>query len=139
MRSELTMQSKKPLHPRGKDTSLFPYSPGIQVGEMVFVSGQGPVDFSTLQFQLGSIEAETELTLQNVSRVLAEADCTLADVVKATVHLADLADFAAFNAVYERMMPRPFPARTTVQSVLGQSIKVEIDVIAIQGCGLKKD
>lgn len=130
---------KQPLYPGGRDTSVAAYSPGMSVGDWVFVSGQGPVDFSTMRFVLGTIEHETELTLHNVSAVLAEAGCTLADVVKTTVHLADLSDFDRFNTVYQRMVPAPRPARTTVQSGLGQGIKVEIDVIAVRGSGQNED
>lgn len=132
----MTLISKRPLYPGSRDTSVAAYSPGIAVGDLVFVSGQGPVDAATKTFILGSIEQETEVTLRNVGAVLAEAGCSLADIVKATVHLADLRDFAAFNRTYERLVPEPRPARTTVQSGLGHGIKVEIDVIAFRNCGV---
>jgi 3-hydroxybutyryl-CoA dehydrogenase len=124
--------AKRPLFPGGRDTAVGTYSPGIAVGDMMFVSGQGPIDPVAKAVRLGSIEDETRLTLSNVQRVLNEADCTMADVVKTTVHLRDIADFARFNAVYQSFFAPPYPARTTVQSGLDHGISVEIDAIAIR-------
>jgi 2-iminobutanoate/2-iminopropanoate deaminase len=107
----------------------------LSIGDWVFVSGQGPKDLATNQFKLGSIEDETKLTMENVRAILDEAGCTLDDVVKTTVHLKDLADFGRFNTVYQTFFKKPYPTRTTVQSGLGSGISVEIDVIAIRGCG----
>ncbi len=129
------MNRKQVLLPASNNTAIAPYSPGLAVGDMVFVSGQGPLDFQTMQFELGDVADETRLTIRNVAAVLAEADCTLNDVVKATIHLARIDDFAVFNRVYQEFFETPYPARTTVQSVLGSGISVEIDVIAIRGCG----
>jgi 2-iminobutanoate/2-iminopropanoate deaminase len=110
-----------------------PYTPGVCVGEMVFVSGQGPLDPDTGKIRGESIEEQTELTLANVRRVLEAAGCSMNDCVKATVHLRDMADFDRFNGVYQRFFDPPHPARTTVQSVLWSGIMVEIDVIAVRG------
>jgi 2-iminobutanoate/2-iminopropanoate deaminase len=131
----MSSSSKQGVFPGGKDTSTGIYTPGLRVGEWVFVSGQGPIDPATKQFRLGSIEEETTLTLENVRSVLEAAGATLDDVVKATVHLKNIADFDRFNKVYQTFFSRPYPTRTTVQSVLGAGISVEIDVIAIGGCG----
>ena len=127
--------NKQPVFPSGKNTAAAAYSPGIVAGDLVFVSGQGPLNPETMQFENRDIEHQTRLTLENVRRVLQAADCTMADVVKATVHLQNINDFAAFNAAYESFFEAPQPARTTVQSVLGAGISVEIDVIAMRGCG----
>lgn len=105
-----------------------PYSQGIGVGPFVFVAGQGPMDVQTGTVPDG-IEAQTENVLRNLEAILRGAGCSLADVVKVTAHLADLQDFAAFNAVYQRYFPEPWPVRTTVGSSL-MGILVEIDVIA---------
>jgi 2-iminobutanoate/2-iminopropanoate deaminase len=130
----MSSNTKQGVFPGGKDTSTGIYTPGLSVGDWVFVSGQGPIDPATKQFQLGSIEAETKLTLENVRSVLEEAGCTLGDVVKSTVHLKDIGDFDRFNKIYQTFFSKPYPTRTTVQSVLGAGISVEIDVIAIRGC-----
>jgi 2-iminobutanoate/2-iminopropanoate deaminase len=117
------------------DPPKSPYSAGIVCGDMVFVSGQGPIDPKTKQIIGTTIEQQTEVVLQNVERILAQAGCTLNDSVKSTVHLLHMEDFDRFNAVYRKFFKEPFPVRTTVQSVLWGGILVEIDVIAIKGAG----
>jgi 2-iminobutanoate/2-iminopropanoate deaminase len=105
------------------------YSPGvIAEGRFVYVSGQGPLRDGELAS--GTIEEETELVLENLAKVLAEAGATLADVVRCGVFLADLDDFAAMNEVYGRTFQEPLPARTTVGAQL-PGIKVEIDCVAV--------
>jgi 2-iminobutanoate/2-iminopropanoate deaminase len=106
------------------------YSQGIIAGDLVFVAGQGGFDPETGVLADG-IEAQTEQTFANVAAILEAAGSSLADVVKTTVHLADVADFAAFDAVYRGVMPEPWPVRTTVGSTLIR-IAVEIDVVAIR-------
>lgn len=108
------------------------YSQGLRVGDFVFVSGQGPIDPETGRIVGMTIEEQVRRTLENVKAILEAAGATMADVVKATVHLADIGDFPRFNAVYSEYFPDPKPTRTTVQSVL-HDIKVEIDVIAYVG------
>jgi 2-iminobutanoate/2-iminopropanoate deaminase len=106
------------------------YSPGIVAeGRFVYVSGQGPIDDGVTT--PGTIEEETRLTLENVMRVLASAGAGPADVVRCGVYLADISDFAAMNAVYERYFPDPRPARTTIGAALAGGIKVEIDCVAV--------
>ncbi len=106
------------------------YSQGIRVGDLVFVAGQGPADPATGEVRGSTIAEQTRATLRNVEAILRAAGAHLSDVVKATVHLADLDDFAGFDAAYRDVMPAPFPVRTTVGSQLA-NILVEIDVIAI--------
>jgi 2-iminobutanoate/2-iminopropanoate deaminase len=103
----------------------------MATSDLVFTAGQGPADPQTGEIPEG-IEAQTEAAVQNVARVLEGAGCTLADVVKSTVHLADLRDFARFDAVYARLFPEPRPVRTTVGSQL-PGFLIEIDVIAVRG------
>ncbi len=110
-----------------------PYSQAISAGGLVFVAGQRPQDPVTGQITDG-VAAQTRQVLQNVRSVLEEAGCTLADVVKVTVHLADLRDFDTFNAIYREFFSEPYPARTTVGSSL-RGILVETDVIAITPAG----
>jgi 2-iminobutanoate/2-iminopropanoate deaminase len=98
-------------------------------GHILFVSGQACVDFKTSTFELGTIEEETIRTLDNVKAIIERAGATMDDVVKCTVHLADIKDFDRYNKVYATYFTGIKPARTTVQSVLAENIKVEIDAI----------
>lgn len=108
-----------------------PYSQAIVAGGLVFCAGQGAIDPQTQEVQRGSIEAETERTLRNLGAVLDAAGCTFADVLKTTVFLVDMGDFAAMNGVYAGFFPDPPPARTTVQvAALPKGFKVEIEAIA---------
>ena len=109
-------------------TPAGPYSHVVVANGFAFTAGFGPQDPSTGEVPDG-IEAQTEAVIRNVERALAVVRLDLSHVVKATVHLADLADFAAYNRVYERMFPAPYPVRTTVGSQLAD-ILVEIDVVA---------
>ena len=106
------------------------YSDGVVVGDLLFVSGQASVDFSTSKFVSGSIEEETHRTMQNIRAIVGAAGATLADVVKCTVHLSDIREFDRYNKVYSEYFPGVKPARTTVQSVLAEGIRIEIDCIA---------
>ena len=105
-----------------------PYSHVAVANGFVFTAGFGPQEPGTGAIPTGVAE-QTEAVIRNVERALAEAGLDLSHVVKVTAHLADLADFAAYNAVYERMFPAPYPVRTTVGSQLS-GILVEIDVVA---------
>ena len=105
------------------------YSDGVLVDGLLFVSGQASVDFRTSQFVLGSIEDETTRTLNNIRAIVEAAGGTMDDIVKCTVHLADIADFDRYNQVYAGYFQGIKPARTTVQSVLAENLKVEIDAI----------
>lgn len=104
----------------------------MAAGGWLFVSGQGPIDMTTRRVVHGAIEEETRRTLQNIRAILAEAGAGLEDVVKCACHLADLKDFAGFDAVYREFFTGPVPlARTTVGSALLGGIRIEIDVVAI--------
>jgi 2-iminobutanoate/2-iminopropanoate deaminase len=108
-----------------------PYSQAIVAGDLVFCAGQGAIDPATQDLLLGTIEDETERTLRNLGAVLDAAGVGFADVVKTTVFLTDLAEFAAMNAVYATFFPDPPPARTTVQvAALPKGFRVEIEAIA---------
>ena len=124
------MSKNRILHPkRNPDFNTGAYSDGIISGDLLFISGQASVDFATSQFMLGTIEEETTRTLDNVRSIVEAAGCTMDDVLKCTVHLSDIADFSKFNQVYTRYFGDIKPARTTVQSVMAEGIKVEIDAI----------
>ena len=125
------MKKQKIVHPqRAANFSTGAYSDGVVCGDLLFVSGQACVDFTTSTFALGTIEEETRRTLDNVKAIVEAAGGTLDDVLKSTVHLADINDFNRFNVVYATYFTGVRPARTTVQSGLGHGIKVEIDVVA---------
>lgn len=108
------------------------YSQGLRAGDFIFVSGQGPLDPATGKVVGETIEEQTARTLDNIQAILEAGGATLADVVKVSAHLSDLALFADYNRVYARYFPDPKPARTTVGSQLN-GILVEIDAIAYVG------
>jgi 2-iminobutanoate/2-iminopropanoate deaminase len=108
------------------------YSQGIRAGDLVFVSGQGPLDPQTGKVVGETIEEQTERVLENIKAILAAGGASMADVVKVTAHLSDLALFERYNKVYARYFPDPKPTRTTVGSQL-LGILVEIDAIAYVG------
>jgi endoribonuclease L-PSP, putative len=124
------MNKVKVIHP-DRDPSFVTgaYSDGVIVNGFLFVSGQAAVDFKTSQFILGTIEEETHRTLQNIKVITEAAGASMEDVVKCTVHLSDINEFDRYNSVYAEYFPGIKPARTTVQSVLAEGIKVEIDCI----------
>lgn len=105
------------------------FSDGILIDGFLFISGQASVDFKTSKFVLGTIEDETQRTLENIKAIVEAGGATMDDVVKCTVHLSDIEEFDRYNEVYARYFTGIRPARTTVQSVLGKGIKVEIDCI----------
>jgi 2-iminobutanoate/2-iminopropanoate deaminase len=108
-----------------------PYSQAIVAGDLVFCAGQVALDAATGEVRLGTVEEETERVLRNVGAVLDAAGVGFADVVKATVFLVDMGDFAAMNGVYARFFPDPPPARSTVAvAALPKGVRVEIEVIA---------
>lgn len=105
-----------------------PFAKAVRAGDFVYVSGQVPtVDGEVV---VGNIVAQTEQVVANIKDVLALADCTLAEVVKVNVWLADARDFSSFNAVFQKHFIDHPPARSTVQSPLMVDAKVEMDVIA---------
>jgi 2-iminobutanoate/2-iminopropanoate deaminase len=126
------MTKKEIVHPEkaDKNFSTGAYSAGVVVGNWLYVSGQGPVNFKIGKFELGEIEDETHLTMHNISKICEAAGVTLDHIVKCTVHLSDINNFNRYNAVYASYFPNVKPARTTVQSVLAEGIKIEIDAIA---------
>ena len=114
-------------------TPLGPYSQGIRSGNLVFVAGQVGIDPSSGDVVSGGVVEQGAQTLENVKAILAEAGATMDDVVKVTVHVADIATFGEFNGVYERYFAEPRPVRTTVESGIPGGFLVEIDVIADTG------
>jgi 2-iminobutanoate/2-iminopropanoate deaminase len=122
---------KQSVSSPGAPTAIGPYSPAVRTGQLLFVSGQVPIDPSTGTLIDGDIAAMTRRVLENVGALLKAGGLTFADVVRTTVFLADMNDFAAMNEVYGTYFSQPYPARATVQvSRLPKDSRVEIDVIA---------
>lgn len=111
--------------------AIGPYSQGIRAGSLLFVSGQVPIDPATGNLVEGDIAAQTHRVFQNIGEILKAGGASFDHVVRTTVFLADMDDFAAMNAVYATYFNAPAPARATVQvSRLPKDARVEIDVIA---------
>ena len=111
------------------------YSDGVLYDGWLYISGQGALDLKTGKIVGESIEDQVRLTMKNIGQILEAAGCTFDDLVKCTCHLKHIEDFDAFDRVYAEHFPRKRPARTTVQSVLGEGMKVEIDGIARKNRG----
>jgi 2-iminobutanoate/2-iminopropanoate deaminase len=124
------------LETDGAPAAIGPYSQAIVAGGFVFCSGQIPLDPATGELVTGGVAAETRRVLDNVRAVLDAAGSSLDAVVKTTVFLADMADFAAMNAVYAEYFRAPAPARSTVQAAaLPRAARVEIEVVALLPAG----
>ena len=122
---------KKAISPSNGAPPKGPYSPVIAFGDLVFVSGQGPVEPGSGEVKTGEVIDEFELAMVNVRACLEAAGSSLEQVLKVTLYLADMDDFQRVNAAYEKHFGPVFPARTTIQAGrLPLGIKVEVDVIA---------
>ena len=112
--------------------AIGPYSQAIRAGGMLFVSGQIPIDPATGGLVEGDAAAQAQRVLTNVGEILKAGGAGFGDVVRTTLFLADLKDFAAVNEVYAQFFPAPAPARSTVEAArLPKDARLEIDVIAI--------
>ena len=113
--------------------AIGPYSQALDLGNLVFVSGQLPVIPATGEMP-ATVEEQANQSLTNMKAILAEAGLTMADVVKTVIFLADINDFAAVNAVYAQFFAQPYPARSCVQvAAIPKGAKVEIECIAKRG------
>jgi 2-iminobutanoate/2-iminopropanoate deaminase len=111
--------------------AIGPYSPAVRAGQLLFVSGQVPIDPATGNMIDGGIADQTRRVLDNIGELLLAAGRSFGDVVRTTVFLADMNDFVAMNEVYGEYFVEPYPARATVQVArLPKDSRVEIDVIA---------
>jgi 2-iminobutanoate/2-iminopropanoate deaminase len=114
--------------------ALGPYSQAIRAGQFLFVSGQVPIDPSTGEMVAGGIAEQTRRAFQNVGEILKAGGASFQQVVRTTVYLADLNDFAAMNEVYASFFTPPQPARSTIQAArLPRDSRIEVDVIAFLG------
>lgn len=124
----------KTIHTNNAPAAIGPYSQAIEVNGFIFASGQIPIDPSTGNFVEGGIKEQTKQAITNAKNILKEAGTDLAHVVKTTVYLANMADFAAMNEVYATFFQQPFPARSAVAvKDLPKGALVEIEVLAYKG------
>ena len=114
--------------------AIGPYSQAVRAGNVIFASGQIPIDPATGEFIAGGVAEQTEQVMRNITAVLEAAGSGLNQIVKTTVFLADMNDFIAMNEVYARFFPETPPARATIQAArLPRDAKVEIEAIAVLG------
>ncbi len=124
---------KKVISTSNAPAAIGPYSQAIQVGNMLFMSGQLGIDPSTGAFAEGGVTEQTIQSFKNMNAILTEAGFTMNDVVKTTVFLADMNDFAAMNTVYASQFEGSFPARSAVAvKTLPKNGLVEIEVVAVK-------
>lgn len=121
------------IHTENAPAAIGPYSQAIQAGNTIYVSGQLPIDPATGAFAGNDIASQTRQSLTNMKNILQQAGAGMTDVVKTTVLLADIADFAAMNAVYAEFFTAPFPARAAFQvACLPKNALVEIECVAVK-------
>jgi len=122
---------KQAMSTASAPSAIGPYSQAVRVGDLMFLSGQVPLDPATGQMVDGDVAVQTRRVMENLSQVLAAAGLSFGHVAKTTIFLADMNDFAKVNEVYGSYFSEPFPARATVQVArLPRDARVEIDAIA---------
>lgn len=130
------MAMRQQVETGGAPAAIGPYSQAIRVGELVFAAGQVGLDPASGELVQGGVTEQTDRALRNVTAVLDAAGASLERVVKTTVFLADMDDFAAMNEVYARHFSAPFPARSTVAvKTLPKGALVEVEAIAVAADG----
>ncbi|MBA3705889.1 MAG: RidA family protein [Bacteroidetes bacterium] len=124
---------KKIITSKNAPAPIGPYSPAVLAGNMLFISGQVGKNPATGELVVGEIKAETKQVMENLKGILADAGMEFSNIVKTTIYLTDMNDFASVNEVYGSFFASDFPARETVQvSKLPLNVNVEISVIAIK-------
>src|SRR3974377_1214386 len=125
------MSKKTIIKPAKPPSAVGPYNHAVRTGDLLFCAGQIPLDPATGNLIAGDIKAQTEHVLQNVKAILDDQKLPFANVVKSTVFMTNLADFAGMNGVYAKYFTTDFPARSTVQvAALPRGANVEIEVVA---------
>jgi 2-iminobutanoate/2-iminopropanoate deaminase len=128
---EMKMEEKKALETDKAAIPGGPYSQAIIYNRLIYLSGQGPIDPQTNQVVHGTIEQETELSMENIRIILEEAGSSLSNVLQITAYLVNMREYGRFNDVYKRYFPKEPPARTCIQAArLPFDIRVEINAIA---------
>ena len=127
-----TDMSNQALSTSKAPAAIGPYSQGVKAGNTIYVSGQLPIDPATGAFAGDGIAEQTRQSLTNIKEILAAAGCDMSAVVKTTVLLADIADFAEMNSVYAEFFSEPYPARAAFQvAAVPKGAKVEIEAVAV--------
>jgi 2-iminobutanoate/2-iminopropanoate deaminase len=125
------MATKTIIKPAKSPTAVGPYNHAVRVGDLLFCAGQIPIEPATGNLVEGDIKVQTERVLQNVKAILDDQKLTFGHVVKSTVFLTDLANFAGMNEIYAKYFTGDFPARSTIQvAALPKGANVEIEVVA---------
>jgi 2-iminobutanoate/2-iminopropanoate deaminase len=125
------MATKTIIKPAKSPTAVGPYNHAVRIGDLLFCAGQIPIDPKDGNLITGDIKAQTERVLENVKAILEDQKLTFANVVKSTVFLTNLGDFAGMNEIYAKYFTNDFPARSTIQvAALPKAANVEIEVIA---------
>ena len=125
------MHTKTIIKPAKSPAAVGPYNHAVRIGDLLFSAGQIPLDPLSGNLVAGDITAQTERVLQNVKVILDDQQLTFANVLKTTVFLTNLADFAAMNEVYAKYFTSDFPARSTIQvAALPKGANVEIEIVA---------
>lgn len=124
----------KQISTQNAPAAIGPYSQAIEVNGFVYASGQLPIDPATGAFPEGGVKEQTRQSILNVKAILEEAGLALSNVVKTTVYLADMGDFAAMNEVYSQFFAQPFPARSAIAvKALPKGALLEVEVVAARG------
>lgn len=122
---------KKIIETSGAPAPIGPYSQAVEAGNLLFISGQIPIDPTTNELVSGSVEEETKQVMNNLEAILTEAGHSFSDIVKSTIFLSDMSHFAKVNEIYGSYFNSDFPARETVAVAgLPKNVNVEISVIA---------
>jgi 2-iminobutanoate/2-iminopropanoate deaminase len=125
------MPKKTIIKPSKSPAAVGPYNHAVRIGDLLFCAGQIPIDPATGNLIPGDVKAQTERVLQNVKAILDDQNLTFANVVKSTVFMTNLGDFAGMNEIYSKHFTSDFPARSTVQvAALPKGANVEIEVVA---------
>ena len=125
------MATKTNIKPAKSPAAVGPYNHAVRVGDLLFCAGQIPIEPASGNLVAGDIKAQTDRVLQNVKAILDDQKLTFASVVKSTVFMTNLGDFAAMNEVYAKYFTENFPARSTVQvAALPKGASVEIEIVA---------
>ena len=126
------MPAKKIIKPAKSPTAVGPYNHAVRIGDLLFCAGQIPIDPANGNLISGDIKAQTERVLENVKAILDDQKLAFGNVVKSTVFLTNLADFAGMNEVYSKYFTADFPARSTIQvAALPGGASIEIEAIAV--------
>ncbi len=124
----------KQISTQNAPAAIGPYSQAIEVNGFVYASGQLPINPATGAFPEGGVKEQTRQSILNVKAILEEAGLALSNVVKTTVYLTDMGDFAAMNEVYSQFFAQPFPARSAIAvKALPKGALVEVEVVAARG------